>query len=289
MAILGLGLSSAECCDDDLRPLLVSWSVSLVAAAAWLLVVHLTPAALIVPTTGEPAGPLVTIDPAFGARPAAATSAPSTPSSGGTSVRRAAAGLADFAGIFAAAISQRAFKEVTHAIPGVQAVQADVGPEAAHGGKTALTTTARDYTPGRTSLGAQGRTDAAALGQVRQGAQVDRSEFHARPLAAVSAPAITGQLVDASELGAFVRGRVAQLQSCYEQSGGTDLAGVVALRLTVGAGGAVESAEIVRRSWSGPAAAAAEACLLRVARGWRLPGGDAGATVTLPISFTRGT
>lgn len=38
-----------------------------------------------------------------------------------------------------------------------------------------------------------------------------------------------------------------------------------------------------------PMAAAAEVCLVRIARGWRLPSSGAGGTVTFPISFTRGT
>jgi hypothetical protein len=193
----------------------------------------------------------------------------------------------NIAGIFAADVTRRALNEVTQAIPGVQAVHADIGSTSAPGGKTALTSTGADDTPGLTALGARGGADAAGLGQVRHSATVDRSEFHAHPLATVSAPAIDGQLADATQLGAFVRSRVAQLQSCYESAGGTDFAGVVALRITVGAGGSVQRAEIVRRSWSGPAAAATEACLVRAARGWHLPSGDAGSTVTFPISFTR--
>ena len=72
-------------------------------------------------------------------------------------------------------------------------------------------------------------------------------------------------------------------------AGGTDLAGVVALRLILGSAGSVRAAEIVRRTWSGPGAAETEACLLGIARGWRVPAGSEGATMTIPISFTRGT
>ena len=56
-----------------------------------------------------------------------------------------------------------------------------------------------------------------------------------------------------------MRARVSQLQTCYERAGGTDFAGIVALRLTLGEGGVVRSAEIValviefrRRLQSGP-------------------------------------
>jgi hypothetical protein len=95
-------------------------------------------------------------------------------------------------------------------------------------------------------------------------------------------------MVNGAEMGAFVRGRAAQLQTCYDRTGG-DLAGVVALRLTLGPAGTIRGAEIVRRTWSGPAAAATEACLLDMARRWHVPFGADGATITLPISFTRGT
>ena len=36
-------------------------------------------------------------------------------------------------------------------------------------------------------------------------------------------------------------------------------------------------------------AAATEQCLLDLVRGWRMPFAGAGATITIPISFTRGT
>ena len=137
-----------------------------------------------------------------------------------------------------------------------------------------------------------GREQAGAgekLGQVERRTTIDRARFNVRPLPVVSAPALGDQVADATQLGAFVRARVSQLQTCYERAGGTDLAGVVALRLTLGSGGWVRAAEIVRRTWSGPGAAETEACLLAIARGWRVPAGAEGATMTIPISFTRGT
>jgi TonB family protein len=126
------------------------------------------------------------------------------------------------------------------------------------------------------------------VGRVEHTIGLDRANFRARQLPVVIAPSLENATADATELGAFVRGRVAQLQSCYERAGGTDLAGVVALRLTIGAGGTMRSAEIVRRTWSGPGAADAEACLIKMARGWHMVSAQEGATVTLPISFTRG-
>lgn len=287
MAALRLAVSPTVG-DDDTRPLLVSWSIALAAAATWLLVVHLTPTIIVAPATvNQSPDATVNLDPGFGAKRAGGTLTPGVTKRDNT-VRHTVTGVADLAGIFAADVARRALDEVTHAIPGVQTVSGDVSTSRSPGSKSALSAATADNTPGRTALGAGNGSDAAGVGRVRQHATVDRSEFHAQPLATVRAPTIYGQVADATELGAFVRGRVAQLQSCYELAGGTDLAGVVALRITVGPTGAVQTAEIVRRSWSGPAAVAAEACLVRVARGWQLPGTDAGATVTFPISFTRG-
>jgi hypothetical protein len=129
----------------------------------------------------------------------------------------------------------------------------------------------------------------ASVGDVRRGGGIDRADFRAHQLPVVSAPVLNNATADATELGAFVRARVSQLQTCYERAGGTDFAGIVALRLTLGQGGVVRAAEIVRRTWSGPGAAETEACLIRIARGWRVPAGHDDATLTIPISFTRGT
>jgi hypothetical protein len=45
---------------------------------------------------------------------------------------------------------------------------------------------------------------------------------------------------------------------------------------------------VTKRSWSGAGAAGAEACILRVVRGWRLPAsGTAPATYSFPFNFSR--
>ena len=281
-------------CEEDCGPLLVSWAIALSAAIAWLLVVYLTPPVAAV-LQAAPVSPLpdgvITMD------PGAYKGAPSVPAvKGGEPAivrRQPSASALDFAGVFAAAAVMRGVSEATRVIAGAETVHGDVGRPVVRADKSALGTVNGAPTPGMAQLGASGGTGSggagAHLGQVQRGSVIERATFQAKPLPIVTAPALDGATVDATELASFVRGRVAQLQSCYELARGTDLAGVVALKITLGDAGSVRSAEIVKRTWSGAGAPETEGCLLRVVKGWRLPSGSAGATVTLPISFTRGS
>ena len=284
-------------CEEDCGPLLVSWAIALSAALAWLLLVYLAPPAPVVrPTAGVvplTSDGIVTVDAGIGYKGAPAIAAK------GESVRGHAdvdphhtASPLDFADAFTAVVVMRGVAEATRVIAGVQTVNGNAGRSVAIADKSAIGATAGAATPGMAQLGATGGAgsgDAGAnVGHVQRGPAIERATFHAKPLPIVTAPALDGTPVDATELASFVRGRVAQLQSCYELARGTDLAGVVALRITLGAEGAVRGAEIVRRTWSGAGAAETESCLLRVVRGWKLPSGSEGATITLPVSFTRG-
>lgn len=281
-------------CEEDCGPLLVSWAIALSTALAWLLLVYLTPLAPIVQTAADefPVGRdgIVTVDPG-----AAYKASPSSAAKGAApaAVRhKSSSSPLDVAGAFAAAAVMRGVAEATSVIAGAQMVRGDVG-RPTRGDKSALDATDGAATPGMARLGASsgvGTAGAGAgLGQVQRGGGVERSAFHAKPLPVVTAPALDGATVDATELASFVRTRVAQLQTCYELARGSDLAGVVALKITLGEAGAVRNAEIVRRTWSGSGAVETEGCLLRTVRGWRLPSGSDGATITLPISFTRGS
>lgn len=277
-------------CSEDTAPLVVSWSIAVAAGAAWLALVYLTPVRILLPLPAEASGPF-TIDAGLDPLPRASAADAAAPSSGSKNVRQhPSVSPLNVAGVFTAAIAAHAIAEMRHVIPGTQTVQTPAGSSGSQSAKSALAAgESESATPGMTKLGGSGANAAAGVGHISTGAVIDRATYHAHALPVVTAPRLDGSLADATMLGAFVRGRVAQLQSCYELAGGTDLAGVVALRISVGESGAVESAEIVRRTWSGPGAEAAESCLLRIVRGWRVPAGSAGATVTLPISFTRGT
>ena len=81
---------------------------------------------------------------------------------------------------------------------------------------------------------------------------------------------------DTAEVAIFVRSREAQVRFCYQEHGlrlQPSLAGDVEVAFRVNAGAAVDSAWIARRSgkWSGPGAAAAEACFVQRLRTWRVP------------------
>ena len=289
MATIRLGLTHVLC-DEDLAPQLVSWAISIAVATAWLILVNLTPPPSV--PTPAPAVPTPIVDFTPGNR-ALPLSAPHVDQQHVRTVEGHGLPHAlalDIAGAFVGAITERAVSKVVDLIPGVDAVQADVGASGNRGDKSTLATGSASVTPGLAKLGGNASRPSATVGQVQRGGGIDRAQVTMRQLPSVSAPPLGGdQVADAMQLGAFVRARMWQLQNCYERAGGTDLAGIVALRLTLGAAGSVRSAEIVRRTWSGPGAAAAESCLLEIARGWRVPSVSDGATVTIPISFTRGT
>lgn len=275
--------------EEDLTPQMVSWCIALTIATVWLTVVRLTPLPVALPKVIFEPGPLIMVPPTSGNPLLRRIPEGKLIPVPGQAKTRAVVSEAKLAGIFAADLAEHAVDDVAKLIPGVQTArtETEIGAQRR---KTALDGGTGDQRPAMSgfagnSLGT-GRT--GSVGSVEHTVAIDRADFHARPLAVVSAPPLENATADATELGAFVRGRVAQLQSCYERSGGTDLAGVVALRLTIGVAGVVRSAEIVRRSWSGPGAADTEACLIRMASGWHVPSAQQGTTVTLPISFTRG-
>lgn len=281
-------------CEEDCGPLLVSWAIALSAAIAWLLVVYLTPAPAFVPQTATDVGP-VAADPPVTVDPGIYKPSPATGAKGAapTVVRhRQSSSPLDIAGAFTAAVVMRGVAEATRVIAGAETVHGDVGRPIGRADKSALNAANGAATPGMAQLGASNGAGSGgaggSLGQVQRGGAIERAKFHAQPLPIVTAPALNGATADATELASFVRVRVAQLQSCYELARGTELAGVVALKITLGSAGAVRSAEIVRRTWSGSGSAETEGCLLRVVRGWTLPSGSEGSTITLPISFTRG-
>lgn len=275
--------------DEDYLPRVISWTIACAIGGAWLLVVYLTP----VPVPSVPApvqpGTALVFTPGLSITAAAApavvaphgpgqTTHSQSPKMSGTALARA----------FTAGITEPLIAHIAQMIPGVTPAQGDVGTTA-HVGKSAVATSAdaAGTTPGLSSLGRESGA-AAHVGQVAGGAAIAHTTVRVKPLPIVAAPPPGAAMADATAMGTFVRARVAQLETCYERAGGTDLAGVVALRLTIGDGGAVRSADIVRRTWSGPGAAAAEQCLIGIVRGWSIPSAPAGATVTIPISFTRG-
>jgi hypothetical protein len=277
--------------DEDFLPQLFSWIFALGVGAAWLLIVYLSAAPvdhsdLAVP---EPLSIGFTPrTPPASTQPAQRTAGSAAPPTVGRSRATAPHSALDAATLFAAAAATGAVAHISQFIPGAIAVRGDVGAATA-GSKSALSTSGAESTPGMAQLSQGNSTAGASVGAVERRASIDRANMHVQSLPVVRAAPLGIETADATEMGTFVRGRVAQLQSCYERLGGTDLAGVVALRLEMGGSGIVRRAEIVRRSWSGPSAAATEACLLNIVRAWRMPFAADGSAITIPISFTRGT
>jgi hypothetical protein len=275
--------------DEDFVPQLFSWIIALAVGAAWLVIIYLAPAPA---AQAQPAAPDVPsvigfmpgtvheTQPMPGATPnGAATSH--------TQVHTSHAAL-DAADAFLATAAAGVVAHLSELMPGALAVRGGDQPRAGSG-KSSLATSDGASTPGMAQLSHAGGATSASFAAVGRRTMIDRAPVHVQPPPMVRAAPLGSETADATEMGAFVRGRVAQLQTCYERAGGTDLAGVVALRLSMGPAGIVRSADIVRRSWSGPGAAATEACLLGIVRGWRMPFAADGSTITVPISFTRGT
>ena len=280
--------------DEDLAPQLVSWAIALSAGAVWLAVVYMTP------TIAKPVTPVVTeVPPQFHFTPGRSLDSRDDAGGGrksvvGTATKHplSAPQLAvDVAKAFAGtSIGRKVMSDVTGLIDHVEAVGAMTSTMLT-GGKSTLTTGGARATPGRSKFGEGNVVSGQGIGAVTHAGGVQRAEVHVQALAVVVAPAPTGGTIDATEAGTFVRARAAELQYCYARTAGaagSDLAGVVTLRLVLAATGAVRDAEIVRRTWSGPDAAEIEACLLATARRWRVPSASDGASLTLPISFTRG-
>jgi TonB family protein len=284
--------------DDDFTPQLVSWSISISMALAWLVVVHLTPVRQAPVEPPRPDTPwAVAFVPGIArvpnpGGPHVATSRDKQRGDRATNVAAAAgsAGM-EILSAFATTVARQLSANVATLIGDVEAVRGGVGAKEP-GDKAALVVGSSGATPGVSKFGRdRDARSTGEVGTVSHGGMIGHAEVRVQPLPVVVAPPASGASIDAAEAGAFVRGQASQLQYCYErsrQAGAADLGGVVTLRLTLGARGAVREAEIVRRTWSGPGASEVESCVLTSARRWNIPSGQEGATVTVPISFTRG-
>jgi hypothetical protein len=275
-AALRLDLAS-----EENRPLLLSYTIASLLALAWLALVHIVPVPLrpvpvdfvaiitFAPQPLAPAAPSTAV-PAGRAREGVRRETPSPQSRGAGTVRDMFTGNSGL--VDAGNILRNVDVEPTSSARG-EATRLKVG----------LGTGAGSRTPGLTRPGG-GSLAGAGVGNVRDGG-VSRHvlTIGAPDVRAVAAGSATGS---AAEMGQTARAHVPQLARCYHEEGlsrNRSLAGLVRLALTVEAG-RVTSATIVDRSWAGAGAAAAESCLLRAVRGWRL--GSSDARIVLPLSFT---
>jgi TonB family protein len=284
--------------DDDFTPQLVSWSISISIALAWLVVVHLTPVRQARVEGPRPDTPwpvvfvpgIARVPNPGGAHVVTSRDKQRGDRGANVAAQVSSAGL-DLVNAFATTVARQLSANVATLISDVEAVRGGVR-EKETGDKAALAVESSGATPGVSKFGRdRDARSTGEVGTVSRGGMIGHAEIRVRPLPAIVAPPPSGASIDAAEAGAFVRAQASQLQYCYErsrQAGAADLGGVVTLRLTLGARGAVREAEIVRRTWSGPGSAEVESCVLTAARRWNIPSGQDGATVTVPISFTQG-
>ena len=140
--------------------------------------------------------------------------------------------------------------------------------------------------PGRSGLGTSG--GGSGIGGVGGSGTLGRAQVDVNEPAPIAVAPVTEGSGSGEALGTLVRAREAELRFCYEENLRTNpaLAGSVTVAITVASTGSIQDARVIRRTWTGAEAAAAEACMLRTVRTWRLKGSGAG-TYSFPFSFTR--
>lgn len=148
-------------------------------------------------------------------------------------------------------------------------------------------------TPGRGGLGEGlgGTGTGGGLGGVGGGGGVGFATVRVAPPSVIHAENIGGPGRNVSDLGDYVRGRNSQLQFCYSEYGlktNPQLAGSVAVAVTLTSDGAVTNVDITKRTWSGPGAAEAESCIKQRISGWKFPSSErGGGTYSFSFSFSR--
>jgi hypothetical protein len=104
------------------------------------------------------------------------------------------------------------------------------------------------------------------------------------------APAPKAHTRDLATLGEFVRAHTAQMNFCYQEAlvSTPNLAGAVALAVTITSEGDVTDVRVTRRSWTGKPNENFESCIRAKVRSWKFPPTDAPVgTFPLSLSFTR--
>ncbi len=290
-----------EWADAEGRALLGSYLLSLALGTLWLLLVWFGPRAgrlpSLLPDPLPPIGwrtlpelPVLNLpepDAIAGTRPARRTRAPA----GGSSVGGAEIAASAFAGLGS---HDPVIVDAAHLLRGVDVSSAPGALSGGAGQKSAIVVdgggSAGTGRRGARSGEGGGSFDArgSGVGAVR-GDGIAHTAVRMTVTAPVP-PSGGAPAGDAEAAGAAIRARSATLNFCYAEAGlKTDpaLAGRVTLAIDVGADGAVIRAAVAGRSWSGAAAAATEACLVRSAQRWRFAPENAGS-YAIALSFTRG-
>jgi len=171
----------------------------------------------------------------------------------------------------------------TGAVPGAQG-KAVIGYGA--GGQSSRT-------PGRGGLGEGlgGNGAGGGIGGVGGGGGVGFATVRVAPPSVIHAENVGGPGRNVADLGDYVRGRNSQLQFCYSEYGlkvNPQLAGSVAVAVTLTSEGAVTGVDITKHTWSGPGVAEAESCIKQRISGWKFPSSEhGGGTYSFSFSFSR--
>jgi hypothetical protein len=148
-------------------------------------------------------------------------------------------------------------------------------------------------TPGRGGLGEGlgGNGAGGGLGGVGGGGGVGFATVRVAPPSVIHAENVGGPGRNVADLGDYVRGRNSQLQFCYSEYGlkvNPQLAGSVAVAVTLTSEGSVTGVDITKHTWSGPGAAEAESCIKQRISGWKFPSSEhGGGTYSFSFSFSR--
>jgi hypothetical protein len=141
-------------------------------------------------------------------------------------------------------------------------------------------------TPGK-GFDASAAAAASGIGKVNAQGGVARANIRVAAPQVVARPGEKATR-DMSALGTFVRSRQAQLQFCYQEQGlmmNPSLAGSIGVEVSLAPGGAVASARVSDRTWSGAGVAEVEACILSRVRTWGFPASSATGNETYSFSF----
>lgn len=282
---------------SETRALAVSHALASALGAAWLAVVYLTPApppsiallrpeeaaAIAVQFDDPPPAPPKKEAPAPEAAPTVNEPAP-TPVE--KEKQRAAKEEAEIGDAFGGGTTNAMVGDVTNALRGVEVAK---GERAGSGRKAVI-----GYGQGGTGVRTPGKGfDAAAaaaasgIGKVNAQGGVVRASIRVAAPQVVSRPGEKASR-DMSQLGTFVRSRQAQLQFCYQEQGlllNPTLAGSIGVEVSLAPTGAVASARVSDRTWSGAGVSEAEGCILGRIKGWAFPASSAVGNETYSFSF----
>lgn len=282
---------------SDTRPLAVSHALAMSMGAAWLALVYLSPAppasiallrpeesaAIDVQFDDPPPEPPKKAAPPVESAPVLIQPAP-TPAD--KEKQRAAKEEAEIGDAFGGGAANAMVGDVTNALRGVEVAKG----EKSGGGRKAVIA----YGQGGTGVRTPGKGfDAAAAAAASGIGKVNAQGGVARASIRVAAPQVVARpgekaSRDMAQLGTFVRSRQAQLQFCYQEQGlllNPTLAGAIGVEVSLTPPGAVATARINDRTWSGAGVAETEGCILSRIRAWTFPASSAVGNETYSFSF----